>query len=292
MSQPGTDQEYQDLDPWNGLFYSMAERLTPLFVGEGRGTTYARYAAGEAIAGYHPETRADYASIARILALSLATVTASVRASDPDMPIADQLRFLGKVQGLSQGADRAERLMAARRKRAQEEEIRGDTLVPRPTHRPSRYPPLPPEDPASGRAPAPKTKTVPQPASKAPQPDPVPAQVVTRAHQPENPAVAMERVPPSVEPAVPSTVDPAPQCPPPAVQATQASPSTVQAPIAATSTPGNAPTAPVAAAPAPIAAPAPVAAPQDARRSSFRDSPLNGHAEPPAYPSHPGPALT
>jgi hypothetical protein len=156
MSQPSDSPaalfEYADLDPWNGMFYAMAERLTPLMAGEGRGKTYGRYAAGEAIFGYHPETRADYATIGRILALSLSTVTAAALAGTPGLAPAEQIRFLGKVQSLSQAADRAERLMMTRRQRARDENIRGDTLVPRPAGRPSHYAPLPAEDPASGIA--------------------------------------------------------------------------------------------------------------------------------------------
>ncbi len=146
MSQTTT----ADLDPWNGLYYAVSEGLTPLFKGQGRGKAYATYAAGEAISGYHPESRADYATIGRILALTLSTITAATLAADPGIPATEKIKFLGKVHTLSQAADRAERIMMTRRKWQKTEATRPDTLVPRPHGRPSRYPPLPADDPASG----------------------------------------------------------------------------------------------------------------------------------------------
>ena len=134
------------------VLHRRRHRLTPLFKGEGHGKVYARYAAGEAIAGYHPNSRADYATIGRILALSLATITAAEHASNHDLPTNDLVRVLGKVHTLSQAADRAERSMMTRRKQMQEDGVHRDALVPRPSGRPSRYAPLPVEDPASGAA--------------------------------------------------------------------------------------------------------------------------------------------
>jgi hypothetical protein len=140
---------HPDLDPWHGLLYAVTERLTPLFKGAERGATYARYAAGEAIAAFNPQSRADYASIGRILALSLSAITAAAQSADPDLPEEQQIRFLTKAQSLSRTADQAERVMMTRRRHAPQDGT-ADTLIPRPPERPARYRPLPPEDPASG----------------------------------------------------------------------------------------------------------------------------------------------
>jgi hypothetical protein len=140
---------HPDLDPWHGLLYAVIERLIPLFKGTERGETYARYAAGEAIAAFNPESRADYASIGRILALSLSAITAAAQSVAPDLSGEQQIRFLTKAQSLSRTADQAERMMMTRRRLAPRDEI-ADTLIPRPPKRPAHYRPLPPDDPASG----------------------------------------------------------------------------------------------------------------------------------------------
>ncbi len=142
---------HPDLDPWHGLLYAVIERITPLFKGTERGATYARYAAGEAIAAFNPESRADYASIGRILALSLSSITAAAQSVDPDLAEDQQIRFLTKAQSLSRTADQAERTMMTRRRHAPQDGA-ADTLIPRPPGRPAHYRPLPPDDPASGAA--------------------------------------------------------------------------------------------------------------------------------------------
>jgi hypothetical protein len=148
---------HPDLDPWHGILYTVIEHLAPLFKSAERGATYARYAAGKAIAAFNPESRADYTSIGRILALSLSAITVAAQSTDPSLPAAERLRFLNKVQSLSRTADQAERTMMARRRLAPREDI-ADTLIPRPANRPARYHPLPPDDPACGAAIAARTR--------------------------------------------------------------------------------------------------------------------------------------
>ncbi len=207
MSQPRTSAAHRDLDPWNGLFYTVADRLTPLFKGEGRGKVYARYAAGEAIIGYHPDSRADYATIGRILALSLATITAAEHASRQDLPTDDLVRVLGKVHTLSQAADRAERTMMTRRRQMQEDGVHRDALVPRPSGRPSRYAPLPADDPASAAAREAEEaqeaeKTVAEPHQPATEPQPAPAAALGEPPAANDAAHAPQ---PAVQPAPTST---------------------------------------------------------------------------------------
>ncbi len=206
MSQPRTSTAHRDLDPWNGLFYTVADRLTPLFKGEGRGKVYARYAAGEAIAGYHPDSRADYATIGRILALSLATITAAEHASRQDLPTDDLVRVLGKVHTLSQAADRAERTMMTRRRQMQEDGVHRDALVPRPSGRPSRYAPLPADDPASAAAREAEEqeaeKTVAEPHPPATKPQPAPAAALGEPPAANDAALAPQ---PAAQPAPTST---------------------------------------------------------------------------------------
>lgn len=144
--------DFKDLDPWDGMAYSIVDRISPLFVNEQGGETFARYAASEAIAAYKPQSRADYASIGRIVSLSLLTMTVAAKVAAADMPVSEQVKAVGKLQALNDSIDRTEKTMAARRDAAFADGSikRPDSLVGRPPSQPNRFPPLPASDPASG----------------------------------------------------------------------------------------------------------------------------------------------
>jgi hypothetical protein len=69
-----------------------------------------------ALAAYHPESRADFVNIARILAFSMASLAALGMAVANDLPPAAKMRYFGRANALNRSADQSERIMMQRRR--------------------------------------------------------------------------------------------------------------------------------------------------------------------------------
>jgi hypothetical protein len=82
-----------------------------------------------ALAAYHPESRADFVNIARILAFSMASLAALGMAVADDLTPAAKMRYFGRANALNRSADQSERIMMQRRR-----EQRANPSAERPAH--------------------------------------------------------------------------------------------------------------------------------------------------------------
>ncbi len=103
-------------DPWDGLLFSVAGQLAPLFETKDSDPDQARKSAMSALAAYHPESRADFVNIARILAFSMASLAALGLAAADDLTPALKMRYFGRANALNRSADQSERIMMQRRR--------------------------------------------------------------------------------------------------------------------------------------------------------------------------------
>jgi hypothetical protein len=94
-----------------------AEQLMPLFEVCATDDDAAHSMALSAIAGYAPESRADYVNIARTIAFSMAALTLLGHATaDVTMMPPEKMRAYGRANALNISADQSERTMMQRRK--------------------------------------------------------------------------------------------------------------------------------------------------------------------------------
>jgi hypothetical protein len=94
-----------------------AEQLMPLFEVCATDDDAAHSMALSAIAGYAPESRADYVNIARTIAFSMAALTLLGHATaDVTMMPPEKMRAYGRANALNISADQSERTMMRRRK--------------------------------------------------------------------------------------------------------------------------------------------------------------------------------
>ncbi len=100
-------------DPWDGVLFSVAGQLAPLFETKDTDPDDARQSAMSALAAYHPESRADFVNIARILAFSMASLAALGLAVADDLPPAAKMRYFGRANALNRSADQSERIMCS-----------------------------------------------------------------------------------------------------------------------------------------------------------------------------------
>jgi hypothetical protein len=105
----------QPIDPKVGLMVSAADHLIPLFKTDAIDAPLAREIAISAIAAYGPESRADYLSVARTIAFSMAALALLGKAASSDMPLPEQMRAYGRANALNRSADQSERTMMKRR---------------------------------------------------------------------------------------------------------------------------------------------------------------------------------
>jgi hypothetical protein len=103
-------------DPWDGVLFSVAGQLAPLFETKDTDPDDARQSAMSALAAYHPESRADFVNIARILAFSMASLAALGMAVADDLTPALKMRYFGRANALNRSADQSERIMMQRRR--------------------------------------------------------------------------------------------------------------------------------------------------------------------------------
>jgi hypothetical protein len=103
------------LDPQYGLVVAVGEQIVSLFKTPQVTLTQAREATVLALHAYHPEGQADHVSAARILAFSMAALSALRLAAAEDVPLAMKLRLFDRANSLNRSADQAERRMAERR---------------------------------------------------------------------------------------------------------------------------------------------------------------------------------
>jgi hypothetical protein len=103
-------------DPTDPLLHHVVDKITNLFETNGTDSAFARKAALSAIAAYHPESRADIVSIARILAFSMASLVALGLAAGTDLTPAQKMRYFGRANALNRSADQTERMMLQRRR--------------------------------------------------------------------------------------------------------------------------------------------------------------------------------
>ena len=132
-------------DPWDGVLFSVAGQLAPLFETKDTDPDDARQSAMSALAAYHPESRADFVNIARILAFSMASLAALGMAVADDLTPALKMRYFGRANALNRSADQSERIMMQRRR-----EQRANPPAERPAHlRPRPADPEPSPDDAA-----------------------------------------------------------------------------------------------------------------------------------------------
>ena len=132
-------------DPWDGVLFSVAGQLAPLFETKDTDPDDARQCAMSALAAYHPESRADFVNIARILAFSMASLAALGMAVANDLPPAAKMRYFGRANALNRSADQSERIMMQRRR-----EQRANPCAELPAHlRPRPADPEPSPDDAA-----------------------------------------------------------------------------------------------------------------------------------------------
>jgi hypothetical protein len=101
-------------EPDLGLVYSIADRLAPLFMGDGRDFSFGIQAALDTLIAYGPRRRIDYADVARHVAFTLASLSAIGQAATPGMADDEQCRYLSRASTLSRAADQARRALDQR----------------------------------------------------------------------------------------------------------------------------------------------------------------------------------
>jgi hypothetical protein len=104
------------INPRLGLMFAAAHHLLPLFRIGTIDDRLARQMAVSAIESYHPETRADYVNVARIIAFSMTALALLGKTASPDMALPDQMRAYGRANALNRSADQSERTMMQRRR--------------------------------------------------------------------------------------------------------------------------------------------------------------------------------
>jgi hypothetical protein len=104
------------INPRLGLMFAAAHHLLPLFRIGTIDDRLARQMAVSAIEAYHPETRADYVNVARIIAFSMTALALLGKTASPDMALPDQMRAYGRANALNRSADQSERTMMQRRR--------------------------------------------------------------------------------------------------------------------------------------------------------------------------------
>ncbi len=102
--------------PSDALLHRLAAQLMPLFQQDAADLLVAKQGALAAIAAYQPESRADFVNIARIIAFSMATLSALGLAAADDVPPAQRMRYFGRANALNRSADQSERIMMLRRR--------------------------------------------------------------------------------------------------------------------------------------------------------------------------------
>jgi hypothetical protein len=116
-SAPTAAQHRQrQLDPKLGLYFAVADQLIPFFYKGTQDADLARAMARSAIQAYGPETRADFANIARTIAFSMAALALLGQAAEEDMTMAEKMRAYGRANALNRSADQSERTMMQRRR--------------------------------------------------------------------------------------------------------------------------------------------------------------------------------
>jgi hypothetical protein len=104
------------INPRLGLMFAAAHHLLPLFRIGTIDDRLARQMAVSAIESYHPETRADYVNVARIIAFSMTALALLGKTVSPDMALPEQMRAYGRANALSRSADQSERTMMQHRR--------------------------------------------------------------------------------------------------------------------------------------------------------------------------------
>jgi hypothetical protein len=99
------------------VLVALARRLLRHFLAEDGDRTAAFAAALHALLACHPESLTDALAAARLIALSFATLIASDKAADPDIPERQQLQYLTKTNTLCRTAQKAEAAIARPRPR-------------------------------------------------------------------------------------------------------------------------------------------------------------------------------
>jgi hypothetical protein len=115
MSAPAASS-LPPINPRLGLMFAAAHHLLPLFRIGTIDDRLARQMAVSAIESYHPETRADYVNVARIIAFSMTALALLGKTASPDMALPDQMRAYGRANALNRSADQSERTMMQRRR--------------------------------------------------------------------------------------------------------------------------------------------------------------------------------
>ena len=100
----------------DALLHRLAAQLMPLFQQDAADPLVATQGALAAIAAYQPESRADFVNIARIIAFSMATLSALGLAAAADVLPAQRMRYFGRANALNRSADQSERIMMQRRR--------------------------------------------------------------------------------------------------------------------------------------------------------------------------------
>lgn len=118
MSAAPTASEHpkSKLDPRVGLMFAIADQLIPFFLKGTGDYDMARAMARSAVEAYGPQTRADFANIARTIAFSMAALSLLGQAAEEDMTMAEKMRAYGRANALNRSADQSERTMMLRRR--------------------------------------------------------------------------------------------------------------------------------------------------------------------------------
>ena len=95
---PSCSTQLTPHDCYDALLFRIADKIVPLFQYRNADLAAAKLAALSAIAAYHPESRADFVSIARILAFSMAALSALGIAAADDLPPALKMRYFGRAK--------------------------------------------------------------------------------------------------------------------------------------------------------------------------------------------------
>jgi hypothetical protein len=96
--------------------FAIADQLIPFFLKGTGDYDMARAMARSAIEAYGPQTRADFANIARTIAFSMAALSLLGQAAEEDMTMAKKMGAYGRANALNRSADQSERTMMLRRR--------------------------------------------------------------------------------------------------------------------------------------------------------------------------------
>lgn len=130
------------LDPRVGLMFAIADQLIPFFFKGTGDYDMARAMARSAIEAYGPQTRADFANIARTIAFSMAALSLLGQAAEEDVTMAEKMRAYGRANALNRSADQSERTMMLRRRLRT---ANAEPQTPPPEPPPSEPPPPEPD---------------------------------------------------------------------------------------------------------------------------------------------------